>query len=92
MRVKCLAQEQNTMSPVRGGPLMAKAAKILTNANTQMCVTNIPHASIIQVDFTVVVIWAGEDKGLIPYVSTSMNVRKRLTSNIYFCAILTFAL
>lgn len=75
--------------PSWGGPLMAKAAKILTNANTQMCVTNKLRASITQVDSTAVVIWVGEDKGLILYVSTSMNVRKRLTSNIYFCVMLT---
>ena len=63
---------------------MAKTAKTLTNANTQMCVTNKLRASITQVDFTAGVIWAGEDKGLILYASTSMNARKRLTSNIIF--------
>lgn len=46
---------------------------------------------ITQVDLTAVVIWAGEDKGLILFVSTSMNVRKRLPSNIYFFVMLTFA-
>lgn len=78
--------------PSWGGPLMVKAAKTLMNANTQMCVTDKLRATITQVDFTADVIWAGEDKGLILYVSTSMNVRKRLTSNIYFCVMLTFAL
>lgn len=78
--------------PSWGGPLMAKAATILTNASTQMCVTNRLRVSIIQVDFTAVVTWAGVDKELILCVSTSMNVRKRLIGNINFFVMSTFAL
>ena len=70
--------------PSWGGRLMAKAATTLMNASTQMCVTNTLRVSIIQVDFTAVVTWAGEDKELILCVSTSMNVRKRLIGNISF--------